>query len=138
VREHKGATVVVRAGRINVVHDALNTESQACLATLYVVAMDHGLSHIILETDSTILVDALQFCSYDFSACGVLFREAKFLMSINFIWVDVVHMPRSSNWCAHELARIGLNWDPDRSHIWINLLLEFVLELVSHDGNDPL
>lgn len=137
VRDHTGASVVAGAGRINVVHDALSAESQACLAALY-VAIDHGLSQIILETDSTTLVDALQSRSYDFSACGVLFREAKFLMSMNFIRADVVHVPRSSNRCAHELARIGLNWDPDRSHVWIDPLPEFVQELVSHDVNDSL
>jgi len=86
-----------------------------------------------LETDSTTLVDALQSRSYDFSASGVLFREAKFLMSMNFFRVDVVHVPRSSNRCAHKLARIGLNWDPDRSHVWIDPLPEFVQSLVSHD-----
>jgi hypothetical protein len=90
-----------------------------------------------LETDSTILVDALQSCSYDFSASGVLFREAKFLMSMNFLRVDVVHVPRCSNKCAHELAQICLNWDPDRSHVWIDPLSEFVQDLVSHDVNVP-
>ena len=65
MRGHKGDTVLAGAGRINVAHDALSAESQACLAALY-AAMDHGLSQIILETDSTILVDALQSCSYDF------------------------------------------------------------------------
>ena len=68
------------AGRINVVHDALRTEAQACLAALY-ATIDQSISQILLETDSSILVEALQSCSYDFSANGVLFREAKFLMS---------------------------------------------------------
>jgi len=43
VRDHKGATVVAGAYRINVVHDALSAESQACLVA-FSVAMDHGLS----------------------------------------------------------------------------------------------
>jgi hypothetical protein len=77
VRDHKEATVLASVGRINVVHDALSAEPQACLAALY-VAMDHGLSEIILEIDSTILVYALQSRTYDFSASYVLFREAKF------------------------------------------------------------
>ena len=54
-------------------------------------------------------------------------------MSVNFFRVDVVHVPRSSNRCAHKLARIGLNWDPDRSHVLIDPLPEFVQSLVSHD-----
>jgi ribonuclease HI len=43
VRDHKGDTVLADASRINVAHDALSAESQACLAALY-AAMDHGLS----------------------------------------------------------------------------------------------
>jgi hypothetical protein len=56
-------------------------------------------------------------------------------MSMNFIRVDVVHMPRSSNRCAHELARIGLNWEPDQSHVWIDPLPKFVRDLVHRNKN---
>ena len=80
VRDHRGAVVMAGAGRINVVHDALSAEAQACLAAPY-ATIDQGISQIFLEIDSSILVEALQFCSYDFSVNGVLFREAKFLMS---------------------------------------------------------
>ena len=115
------AVVMAGAGRINVVHDALRAEVQACLATLY-ATIDQGISHILLETNSSILVEALQSCSYDFSANGVLFREAKFLMSLNVSRADIVHVPRSCNRGAHDLAHVGLNWDPDRSHVWIDPL----------------
>ena len=43
VRDHKGDTVLAGVGRINVAHDTLSAEPQACLAALY-AAMDHGLS----------------------------------------------------------------------------------------------
>ena len=67
------------------------------------------MSHIILESDSTILVQALQSSDYDFLPVGVLIREAKFLISTNFVQVDVVHAPRSCNSCAPKLARVGLS-----------------------------
>jgi len=38
---------------------------------------------------------------------GVLFRKDKFLMSLNF---NGVHVPRSCNRGAHDLAHVGLNW----------------------------
>ena len=98
--------------------------------------MDHGLSEIVLETNPTILVDTLQ-SPYDFSTSVVLFREAKFLMSMNFIRVDVFHVPCSCNRCAHEIGRIGMNWDQDRSHVWIDPLLEFVKTLETHNVNEP-
>ena len=136
VTDHRGAAVMADAGRINVVHDALRTEVQACLAALY-ATIDQGISQILLETDSSILVEALQSCSYDFSANGVLFREAKFLMSLNFSRADIVHVPRSCNRGAHDLAHVGLNWDPDRSHVCIDPLPEFVTTLGVRDVNEP-
>jgi hypothetical protein len=100
------------AGRINVLHDALSAEIHGCLAA-FTVVMDQGMSHIILESNSTILVQALQSSDYDFSTAGVLTREAKFLISMNFVHVDVV---------AHELAPVDLSWDPDQSHVWTQSL----------------
>ena len=65
VRDHRGAVVMAGAGRINMLHDALSAEAQACLAALY-ATIDKGISQILLETDSSIIVEALQSCSYDF------------------------------------------------------------------------
>ena len=93
---------------------------------------------IILESDSTILVQALQSSDYDFSAAGVLIREAKFLISMNFVHVDVVHAPQSCNSCAHELARIGLSWDPNQSHEWTDPLPKFVYSWVTRDSSEPV
>ena len=46
-----------------------------------------------------------------FSANGVLFREAKFLMSLNFSRADIVRVPRYCNRGAHDFAHVGLNWE---------------------------
>jgi hypothetical protein len=54
-------------------------------------------------------------------------------MSVNFSRAHIVHVPQSCNRGAHDLAHIGLNWDPDRSHIWIDLLQEFVTTLGVRD-----
>jgi ribonuclease HI len=116
VRDHDGLAMLASAGRINVLHDALSAEIHGCLAAL-TAAMDQSMSHIILESDSTILVQALQSSDYDFSAASVLIREAKFLISMNFVHVDVVRAPRSCNSCAHELARVGT---------WINSMSRLI------------
>ena len=54
-----------------------------------------------------------------FLAAGVLIREAKFLISMNFVHIDMVHAPWFCNSCAHELARVSLSWDLDQSYVWI-------------------
>ena len=58
-------------------------------------------------------------------------------MSINFVRVDIVHLPRSCNIGAHDLARIGLNWDPDQSHVWIDDPLPEFVTLGVRDVNEP-
>jgi hypothetical protein len=137
VKDHDGLAMLAGVGRIIVLHDALSAEIHRCLAAL-IATMDQGMSHIILERDSTILVQALQSSDYDFSAADVLIREAKFLISMNFVHVDVVHAPRSCNSCAHELARVGLSWDPDQSHVWTDPLPEFVYSWVTRASSEPV
>ena len=57
-RDHDGLAMLAGAGRINVLHDALSAEIHGCLAP-HTAAMDQDMSHIIIESDSTILVQAL-------------------------------------------------------------------------------
>ena len=101
VRDELGHATMAGAGSLETVCDAQTAESHACLAALQAAA-DQGLQNVILETDSQILVKALQSDMYDRARGGMLFREAKFTMAINFNSVVVVHAPRSYNRVAHE------------------------------------
>jgi hypothetical protein len=47
--------------------------------------------------------------SHVFSANDVMFREAKFLISMDFFQTDIVHVPRSCNRGAHDLALVRLS-----------------------------
>lgn len=76
-------------------------------------------------------------CLSGFLITGVMFRETKFLMSKNFVRADIVHVPCSCDRAAHDLAHISLNWNPDRSYIWIDPLLEFVTTLGACDVSKP-
>ena len=68
---------------------------------------------------------------------GMLFREAKFIMAINFNSVAVVHAPRSCHCVAHELARLGRGRDPDHPVIWMYPLPDFVNDLLVRDRTAP-
>jgi predicted ATPase len=39
---------------------------------------------------------------------------------------------------CYELARVGLSRDPDQSHVWNDLLPEFVYSWVSQDSFEPV
>ncbi|RLN16712.1 hypothetical protein C2845_PM02G22000 [Panicum miliaceum] len=75
VRDENGQAVLVGAGNLQAMHDALCAEADACLAAL-IATMNHGMSNIVFESDSLVLVDALKTNKYDQSPGGPLFREA--------------------------------------------------------------
>jgi len=45
----------------------------------------------------------------------------------------VYNVPRSCNSSAHELASMGMSWDPGQSWIWTDPLPKFVNVFVAHD-----
>jgi ribonuclease HI len=106
VRDDQGNAVLAGAGSLMSISDALIAETHACIAALQAAA-DHGLQNIVLESDSLILVRALQSDLYDRARGGMLFREAKYIMAMNFNTVIAVHTPRSCNVVAHTLAQFG-------------------------------
>ncbi|OEL13427.1 hypothetical protein BAE44_0025552, partial [Dichanthelium oligosanthes] len=69
---------------------------------------------------------------------GVLFREAKFLISTHSDFVDISFTPCSCNRCAHDLARIGLRWDPGHPAVWTGPLPKFVKVIVRRDLTKPM
>jgi ribonuclease HI len=78
IRNSVGDGGVAGAGCIVVVTEALCAEAHVCIAGLQ-AASDWGMQHVILETDSQILVKALR-TEYDRAPGGMLFREAKFFL----------------------------------------------------------
>ena len=69
--------------------------------------VDLGIGHITLETDPQEVVRALNSATYDDSVVGHLVEEIKSLLSSNVISFECVHVGRSCNEAAHELAKLG-------------------------------
>ena len=136
VRDNQATAVLAGAGLLTVVRDALCAEAHACIEALQMAASE-GMQNIILETDSTTLVNALQSNEYDLAQGGVLFREAKFLLATMFNSCSVVHVTRSCNTVAHNLARYGRGRDPDHPVIWMYPLPDFVNDLLVRDRTPP-
>ncbi|RLN23608.1 hypothetical protein C2845_PM07G01170 [Panicum miliaceum] len=84
VRDSEGQASMAGGGCLAVVKDALCAEAHACVAALEAAA-DSGMQNIVVETDSQVLVKALQTSELDRAMGGVLFREAKFLMETMFV-----------------------------------------------------
>ncbi|KAF8645590.1 hypothetical protein HU200_066141 [Digitaria exilis] len=92
IRDHEGSALLAGVGKLSKIHDALCAEAQACLAAI-IAAADQGMMQIQLESDSTVLVKAIKSDEYDHSLGGVLFIEAKFLISTQFASVEVDYVP---------------------------------------------
>ncbi|RLN16079.1 hypothetical protein C2845_PM02G03340 [Panicum miliaceum] len=116
VRDENGQAVLAGAGNLQAVHDALCAEAEACSAAL-TATMNHGMSNIVLESDSLVLVDALKTDKHNQSLGGPLFREARAEMRLSFAVAHINFRPRSCNMVAHELARLSLSWDPGQSMV---------------------
>lgn len=62
------------------------------------------------------------------------FRELHDLLHDQFRCSKILNVPRSCNSSVHELARIGMSWDPDQSCVWTDPIPDFVISMVAHDS----
>ena len=92
-------------------------ETVGCLKALE-TAESFGISHIILEVDSSLLRDAATSTSLDLAPGGYLFRDIRKFLQEHFICSEISLVSRCNNSSAHELARLGFSWDSGQSHVW--------------------
>jgi ribonuclease HI len=109
--DHEGACVAAGAGCIGPTHDALMADTFAFKQGLE-ATVHFGISKVIIETDSLVLKDAVTSTNHDLSVGGGLFQEIRNLIVEDFISLKVCKISRVCNVCAHELAHVGLSWDP--------------------------
>jgi hypothetical protein len=72
-------------------------------------AVEWGMGDIHLETNSRVLVCALQNSDYDPAPKGVLFRDMRIVLRMNFISYQVSHVSKTCNSVAHVLDALGAN-----------------------------
>lgn len=70
-------------------------------------ANDWGMGHVQFESDSLNLVNALNSSDRDLAPEGIIFRDIKSFLRLNFISVEVRFAPRSCNKVAHAMAALG-------------------------------
>jgi hypothetical protein len=87
---------------------------------------------VIFESDSKILVNALQTRSYDLSEIGVLVRDIRSVYIGSFDSYEFSYCPRECNRVAHELAQFGFRAE-EGCLGWADEAPVFVSELVASD-----
>lgn len=105
-RDAYGTLLVARAGRKEQVTDAFGAELHA-LAAAVTTATEIGAIGVIFETDSQLLVEAMDVSRADASPYAVIIEDLKYQLKIWFAYWNITVCKRNVNTVAHELAQIG-------------------------------
>ena len=108
--------IVSGRGKIECLLNAFQAELIAFLQGIQAV-VDLGIGRLIVETDTKMVVQALNTNDYHETAVGVLIGEIKSLMSSCFISFECSFKSRDCNKAAHELAVLGHLCNPRESSI---------------------
>ena len=115
---------------------AIQTEAIACCEALRAAAA-WGMGCVILETDCANLKHALQTKEFDLSPEGVIFRDIRSFIQMNFISCEVVYCPRDCNKVADALAAFGASQSVYRLG-WLESVPDFVNVLLASELSEPL
>lgn len=129
-RDEEGHALLAGAGRLEFVHDVVSAEARACLSALLAISVQ-GVTEVEIESDS-----AVTSSSHSQAVGATIFAEIKMLLQLHFANSKVSFAPRSCNNVAHNLAKIGVSWDPDQSVVWVDPLPYFVRTLVIRDRTE--
>lgn len=130
VRRHDGESIPAGAGNESL--NALMAETVACVKALE-AAEAHGISRVQIETDSSQLCEALKSTTRDLEPSGMMFRYIREFLVDQFVCSSICNVPCVCNAAAHELARLGIMWDPGQSMLWQDDLQENVKKVVTRD-----
>jgi ribonuclease HI len=120
IRDHDGTVRGSGAGQIAHAASAAMAEAQACQEAVQAAAT-WGMGHLHIEADALNLIKALQDTSLDRTPEGVIYRDIRAFMRLNFISICFSHCPRTCNNLAHELAALGARHQVVRS-LWLEAL----------------
>ncbi|KAM0838851.1 hypothetical protein ACQ4PT_060704 [Festuca glaucescens] len=135
-RDDKGILHGAGAGHIAYVASALQAEAMACAGAVQAAA-SWGMGHIQLELDSLTLVNALCGSEFDRAPEGILFRDIRSFIQLNFISCEVSFAPRSCNKVAHAMAELGAG-QLDQCVIWLDDVPDAVSVLLASESAVPV
>ena len=107
IRDDEGDVFVTGRGKVDHLLNVFHAELVACLQGIQ-VAVDLGISHLIVESYAKMVVQAVSTNDFDDSVVGLLVSEIKNLVSSCFLSFQCVFRSRECNQAAHELAKLGL------------------------------
>ena len=135
-RDDLGEARGAGAGCITHAINAIQTEATACFEALQ-AAVECGMGRIIIETDCTNLITALKSTEFDLATVGVIYRDIRSFILLNFSSVEFLYVPRSCNKIAHALAALGARQFDSRL-TWLEEVPNDVQVLVASELAEPV
>jgi hypothetical protein len=135
-RDNLGEVRGSGAGCIPHVASALQSEAIACLEAVQAAAA-WGMGHVQVETDCKNLVTAVNTKEYDGAPEGVIFREIRSFVQLNFISFNISYCPRDCNKVSHALAAWGTNQTLSRRW-WLDFVPDDFCVLVASELAEPV
>ncbi|KAI5018161.1 hypothetical protein ZWY2020_043049 [Hordeum vulgare] len=132
IRDSDGAVAVSGAGKMAFLMDAVHAEAEACIQGL-TTTMNWGMTRIVVETDSKVLVDALNKEVYDRSHIGVIVRDAQMLAGLNFSNVSFRFCRRNCNKVVPSMAALGVSGVASSGLLWPDDVPNDVVGVVASD-----
>lgn len=131
-RDCDGAVLGAAAGKICFARDKLHSEALACIYAIK-AATDWGMTNLIIESDSQVLVAAINSNDYDLVVHGILFRQIEEDLHVNFFSSPVNFRSRNCNNMADRLAAYDAGLEGDTCVVWQGETPDVVLDLVAQD-----
>jgi hypothetical protein len=106
IRDDTGQVWGAGAGHLKSLASAGQAEAHACLEAVQAAAR-WGMDHVQVESDSQILVNAMKGPEFDRALEGVLYKEIRSFISLNFLSASFSFCPRTCNKISHAMAALG-------------------------------
>ena len=130
IRNEIGKALIAGAGTLQDVANPLQVETLAMYHAIQEAAK-MGIQKIILETDASMLKQALETEMYDGSVLGNLFRDMRLLIRFSFLSCNIHNCPRSCNMVAHQLAAYGANQERGKYQVWLDPFPSHVRNIIA-------
>ena len=130
-RDSTGAVRGAGAGHLVAVASAAQAEAIASMEALN-AASEWGMAQVTIETDASNLVRAVETTEYDRAPEGVLYRDIRSFIRLNFNSVKFLYCPRTCNKVTHALGAIGAS-QYESSRLWLDSVPDSVSVLVAGD-----
>jgi hypothetical protein len=108
VRDAQGCVRGAGAGRLNAVAGPAHAEAEACYEAVQSAA-SWGISKAIIKADSSNLIHAIQSEELDLASEGVIYRDIRAFIRLNFSSIGFSFRPRNCKSCTCP-SSIGSWW----------------------------